>query len=280
MYLEDFALDDGTLNVVAAAQQCALCAMTYEKDQEAVADLLGADGELVWFHEAAGTWLPSVTVCKSGPNRYFACSEGTVNTLQGIAQGGPTNSLIPYPPDSQTVEIGAGLFYWQAYLNLAAGLADHIPLDDPATRVYFSGHSMGGAIAQLAAYEFARNVDPARVQVLTLGQPQALSGGYTGPQPAVYMRVRSLDDLVPFYPESAPGVSLVNPLLPLSYTLIFGGWRHYGREYVLSVDGTVNGPAHLYGNWPEGVVNTFPGSHKLPNYLGRLEGAVNQYAAG
>lgn len=276
MLLEDFVLPDGSPNWVAAAQQAALCNMVYYKNTAAMEAFLGADGSIVKWHPTEGSWLPSVAILQSGPHRYFGVSEGTIGILQALAQG-PYNIPVVYPRAPDNHGSLGGLFYYQAYLSLADDLARYIPSSDPLTRVYFSGHSMGGAIAQVAGIEWARSFDPARVQLLTIAQPAFLCGSYTGPEPTVYLRIFCTPDYVPDYPTQGGSWSIPDPANIQNWFWGIPQWYQTGVPLNLGPDGTLGGGQTPGALQSHNATNIFPYCHKLPNYLGRIAGAINQY---
>lgn len=271
MLLEDFEIVEGECNLVAAAQQTALCCMVYEDDAEAIRAMLQPESELVYFNGARETWVPAIAVCRSGEHRYFVCCEGTISFTQALAQGSPMNMLTPVTDNESTETNFYGLFYYQVYKELFKLAYDVIPFNDPRLQLYLSGHSMGGAVAQVAAFEFARTIDRERVQLLTVGAPKAAGGDWVYPQPKFHWRLESSGDPVTTYPLAAAQWFLNKIALRVAQFLVVTGWQHYGRNLVLTDDGSNN-----YWSKPKfpklrGLEFSELGQHYLANYLARIQ---------
>ena len=115
--------------------------------------------------------------------------------------------------------------FWAAYLSVRAQLlaAFKTALDEQFTpHIYCTGHSLGGALAQLAAYDLTLNFAlPCPVQVYTLGSPRvgnpAFVSTYESKVPATF-RVVVDGDLVPGMPK------------------MFGWYEHAGVEVLVDAD--------------------------------------------
>lgn len=272
MILASYANPDGSLNLTAAAQMAALCAMVYEGLRENIEAFIGPESRLAYYQRSEGTWIPAFAVIESGPKRWFVISEGTISYLQALAQGSPLNCLTPVTLDLPTIGPCYGTFYFQVYRLLRDRIADIVPYNDPQLRLYLSGHSMGGGVAQVGGFEFARLVDPMRVQVLTLGQPKGAGDdhGWTHPLPHVYFRVNSQGDLVPGYPSSFVQWFVNYATFRVFSGLFPQGWSHYGTEVVLTNNGGDNIYAPPPNPLPRGLGLASSTEHFLDNYLARI----------
>src|SRR5579872_2966161 len=129
--------------------------------------------------------------------------------------------LTGYP----TVDYGGcrvHLGFWRAWLSVrdrvAAFLAERYT---PNTTVYFTGHSLGGALAMLAAHWFHDQFD-AIPTTYTFGQPRVgnfhFAANYDLALRPFTFRIVHGDDLVPRVPW------------------LLGGYRHAGRELFYIAD--------------------------------------------
>lgn len=104
-------------------------------------------------------------------------------------------------PGHPHVHVHAG--FWSAWRSMApaveALLAAHVP---PDLGLYITGHSLGGALAQLAAMELARDT---LAGVYTFGSPRVATEGFDEAVKAPHYRVVNAWDLVPSVPPAFPG---------------------------------------------------------------------------
>lgn len=259
-----------TPNPTALAQQAALVSCLYMSDKSGAQSLLGGDGEILKWTFRPNSWPPSWAAIRSGADRYFVIVAGTSNTSQAIAQGGTWNGAEPF--QGQGCEIG--IFWNRAWLAMIDEVQAVVPFPNAPVRCYFSGHSLGGAVAQLAALHWCQRGDPGRVELLTIGGVKCLTAGYTGPQPRVNLGVSSLQDPIPAIPTSALGSIFVNAVLPASWIGSQLAWTAYTRPVPLAVDGSyATTPANTLT--PERGVAIGPiQEHGMANYLGRARLAV------
>lgn len=142
-------------------------------------------------------------------------------------------SLARLPAIRHTLpHIHAG--FWAAYLSIRTELLSAIQtaLEEGGKEggfpphIYCTGHSLGGALAQLAAYDLSINFpclvkDGGKVEVYTLGAPRvgnpAFASVYESRVPATF-RVVVDGDLVPGMPK------------------MFGMYRHAGVEVLVDAD--------------------------------------------
>lgn len=115
--------------------------------------------------------------------------------------------------------------FWSAYLSVRTQLLSAVEsalAREGTEYLYCTGHSLGGALAQLAAYDLSINFPALRhIQVYTLGAPRvgnpAFSSAYEARVPATF-RVVVDGDLVPGMPK------------------IFGMYRHSGVEVLVDAE--------------------------------------------
>jgi triacylglycerol lipase len=127
-------------------------------------------------------------------------------------------------PHFGTVHLGFRLVYDSVRASLEHGLAA-VSRD---TRVTVLGHSLGGAMATLAAPDIKRNLNQDNVDVCTFGGPRVgkpdFRGKFNGEIARCY-RITNQFDIVPHVPT------------------IVTGWMHVGEE--VEVDGNLDHPHSL-----------------------------------
>lgn len=104
-------------------------------------------------------------------------------------------------PGHPRIHVHAG--FWTAWRSMApaveALLAAHV---QPDLGLYITGHSLGGALAQLAALDLERDTLAA---VYTFGSPRVATLGFDEAVKAPHYRVVNAWDLVPSVPPAFPG---------------------------------------------------------------------------
>lgn len=250
----------------AAAQQLAVVRCLWSDRQDLVGQLIGGEGSILRWRPDRDSWPPAWCLLRSGAQRYFIALAGTSNV--GHAAGHVWGSFgRPYSPG--VVVNGQWLDVWRAIL---ADIGNAIPVTDPACRVYCSGFSYGGAVAQLASLDYAQTIGPERVQMLNFAAPKVLTEGYAGPLPRPCWRVRSSLDIVPSQPPSfstwfmAPA-ALTDPAQFLSRVM---GWQHYGTDCWLNAIGGSNPDQPPPVTLPPGVSVGEFAEHSSLNYASRL----------
>ncbi|KDO34788.1 hypothetical protein SPRG_00849 [Saprolegnia parasitica CBS 223.65] len=116
--------------------------------------------------------------------------------------------------------------FWKAYAAVRDDLKETLRLvlqDDPYLHVYVTGHSMGGALAVLAAYDIAAHFAASRVSMYNFGGPRVGNPAF----------VRQYNRTVP---ESFRVV--FDGDLVAGIPRFWGLYEHVGRE--VSIDGTGN----------------------------------------
>lgn len=99
--------------------------------------------------------------------------------------------------------------------HMTALMADH-----PRAKVWITGHSLGGALASLVAYDLLQKkiiADAAQVQVYTMGQPRvgnlAFANAYNELVPRTYRMVNA-KDIVPHLPPCGTNLPAPTPAPP------------------------------------------------------------------
>jgi triacylglycerol lipase len=224
----------GDLTFLAKARQLAeAAAAAYLSRQRPIAERLGASGVAVFAHAATFGFVAEL-------------GDEVVVAFRGTAPGEVLNWLTnldfaqaPFPP---------GLTHRGVTRALAAvwgQVEEHaLPLLAPGRTVWFTGHSLGGALATLAAARFASAWDD--VRVCTFGAPRVgcpdFAAGY---RPRLH-RIEHAEDLVCHLP---PPPGLLEPLLlalgatlpaPLAWLLPAGArYRHVGDLVLIDPDDSV-----------------------------------------
>jgi hypothetical protein len=158
----------------------------------------------------------------------------------------------------------------QLHEGFAAGVAELMPeLTEhvrPAYRTWFTGHSLGGAMAVVAALRFEARGLP--VRVVTFGQPKATNA-------AGARRADSLLDVTRF----VRGRDAVPQVPPLSWKpggKKIGSYAHFGREVVVDdtsfmcLQGHADRPLD-FSFWRNPVRVEQLEDHRMAGYLKRLE---------
>ncbi len=240
--------------------------MIYRHDRANLQTILGPGDEILEFHQGEVTWPPDYAIVRSLPRRYFVMIAGTIGPAQLALQSSALNA-VAYQ--------GTGGGYTSALWLAAADAIDatlkaRVDVDIPETRLYFSGHSYGGVVAQLLAFRYARRLGSDKVQLLTFAQPKGLSPSYSREQPSPYWRVHSNLDIVPTLFLDSPGLVLVQPGKPASWQDIGAQWVHYGADSVIDVHGVIGGAADDAKPLPPDVEVGRIAEHYPSNYLGRV----------
>lgn len=233
---------EGTWDRLAAGQQLVLLRALYAEREAGARALLATDAQLVAWEEIEDySWPPSWCVIRDG-NRWFITLAGTTNLRQ---MGGHLLGTIavadgpgPIPSIEGNVIEGRPNGAWAALWDtLWPDIRAKLPDDLAGHQVHLSGHSYGGALAQLFASRLMR-AESADVQVMTFGQPRVWTKGYKGPIPEVCYLLASPYDPVFASPPSYNAVWVGQ----LYGDVGLGGidvvrWQHYGEIVYLRADG-------------------------------------------
>lgn len=272
--LSDFGAGDW--DRTAAVQQLALLRCVWDGRRDLASELVAPEGEVIHWNEELNSWPPAWCLVRSGGPRYFLCCVGTTNVKQAAGHlWGSTGRT--YAPG--VLVNGQWLDVWRGMLTTILPL---LPMDNPALRLFCSGFSYGGAVAQLASLDFAQRLGGDRVQLLNLAAPKVLTEGFAGPVPSVSWRVRSSNDIVPTLP---PNGSLMfaapfNIATPGDFTARVLGWQHYGEDDWVNAIGGANPDQPPPATLPQGVsVGPFD-EHSTLNYLSRIRAGHDRGGGG
>ena len=175
--------------------------------------------------------------------------QGTRNTLQVIAQilQSPQQT---YPGIAGSVNgyYGACFFEQKAIYQT---LIDALP---PDFKLYFAGHSAGGAIAHVAFKWFDEFENFDAVGCVTFGQPRTGNPYFARNTPAPFLRVIAQDDfVVTLPPNTFQTLQLVGPF---AAAILGANYNHARAGWVLNIDGTtVPGDRNIIDTWGPPAVN-------------------------
>lgn len=166
------------------------------------------------------------------PGEPIDLTVGMDNTvgLGGLLPAPLTAPKSTLPEDMSAVHYG----FLQAYMSVRSALQDGIALLSHGLQeeysFYFTGHSLGGALATLAAVDFQtiNNLEKTRVACVTYGAPKVgnvnFSKLYNAAVPNSF-RIINDTDLVARMPRSIPGGSALDR------------YKHSGRTILIKDDG-------------------------------------------
>lgn len=268
--LVDFGTD--AIAMDAARQQLFLITAVYNDRRDVVTSYLGDAGEILSWQRQSTSWPPSWVLVQTAENKYFLAIEGTTNVNQalqhfwgsfGISAGG-----------APVAEVGP----WQVVAEEMAEVLDEwLTPTSRNIELRISGHSYGGAIAQLLGNRYRGKMGPeSSIQVMTFGAPRAVSSLYTGPQPQQHWRVESTGDPVPTLPPGETVPVLLDSALSWFFPEQAAVWQHRGTLVTLYERGNTTLP-NPDGPIPEGATDGIPQAHYLTNYLARLNGNYQLY---
>ncbi len=177
----------------------------------------------------------------------LVCIRGTQTPREWLANFTAVPNTFSLVPDFGLVHLGFERMYRSVRRSIQQVLAGF----GPDVRVTALGHSLGGAMATLAAVDFKRNLGKRQIDLCTIGGPRvgkfAFRRNFNREIPLAF-RVTNQFDIVPHVP------SLVT------------GWNHVGEE--IEVDGNVDGPhglpAYLAGLRNIGVIREVSPAGVLP----------------
>ncbi|WP_396625625.1 hypothetical protein [Luteitalea sp.] len=162
----------------------------------------------------------------------LVCLRGTQTPREWLANFTAVPNPYSFVPDYGWVHLGFERMYRKVRASIRMGLA---AVGD--VRVTALGHSLGGAMATLAAVDIRFNMGKAQVDLCTLGGPRTGKVGFrrnfNRDIPLAY-RVTNQFDVVPNVPSFVTG------------------WNHVGEE--IEVDGNVDNP-HSLAAYLEGLRN-------------------------
>ena len=160
-------------------------------------------------------------------------------------------SQVSFLPDSANVMIHSG--FLSAYDSVKGALFTQLKWlqkgegeDGCSWRIYITGHSLGGALATLFAYEVAQSAIAAQVVLYTYGSPRVGNKTF----------VQAFDGLLP--PPASWRLSNASDIIPTVPRLL--GYAHVSKSVVIRDDGTLEedggkddliGERHFYDVIPD-----------------------------
>ena len=172
-------------------------------------------------------------VRETGTGAVLVCIRGTQTPREWLANFTAVPNPFSEVPGFGLVHLGFERMNRSIRRSVEQGLAGI----DPQVRVTVVGHSLGGAIATLAAVDMKRNFGRSDVDVCTFGGPRTgkldFRGNFNVEIPRCF-RVTNQFDIVPHVPS------------------LLTGWVHVGEE--IEVDGNVDNP-HSLAAYLEGLRN-------------------------
>lgn len=283
MLLRRFQIGN-TWDRLAAAQQLCILLALYHDHREGVELLADGSAQILAWQLAGGfTWPPSWCVLKDQDEQFFIVLNGTTNVRQGGGHmQGAFITAEPFRwssgPGGQAYVNGAWAALWD---TLWPDIRALLPADLRDRVICFSGHSYGGAVAQLFASYLLREVPEVRAQVLTFGQPRVWTPGYTGPIPAACYVLYSTEDPVASLPPFGLSLELNSAAMGFTPRVIQGlSWQHYGTVEQLGMDGSNSNAAWPAVPWPPFVERDRLQQHGVKNYFGRVAASYRRQLAG
>jgi len=153
--------------------------------------------------------LSSSAFLFDGVNAIYAF-EGTRNIGQLAAQI-ITAQPLPYPGINGSVHP----FFTASFYGSKTRLREEIAAVPTNTPTIFCGHSLGGAMASVAAHYFNVNGGLQPAGLLTFGEPRAGNNIFYNGFSCPYVRWINAGDIVPSLPPSVPVAIYTFPLQPL-----------------------------------------------------------------
>jgi triacylglycerol lipase len=179
------------------------------------------------MHAAAAIANPSAfgfVVREVATGSVLVCIRGTQTPREWLANFTAVPNQFDLVKDFGLVHLGFERMHRSVRQSIQVGLASV----DAATRITVLGHSLGGAMAVLAAIDIKRNFGKTNVDVCTFGSPRV---GKIGFRKNFNKEIRQCFRLVNQFD--------VVPRVPSVIT----GWNHTGEE--IEVDGNVENPHSL-----------------------------------
>lgn len=262
---------DGTLpNGEALLEQCAGLVCLYWGDQLGLQSLLNlcGGGEILYFFFDPDNPIPCIAFARQGTH-YYVWVAGTVNVDQWI--GNVAGCLTPRPyADGILVHS----FFWLLAQQLLVGGDSHLPASAPGIRFTVTGHSLGGAVAQILCIELGNRYGVDNVELLTFGQPKCFTAGLSGGDLwPTYIRVRVPNDPVPMVPPDQVLSFFLSSLVPSATQSVAFEWLHYGTGYQLGSGPTLTPDIGLAywqtvpGQW---LLTCDPSAHLIKNIAALL----------
>lgn len=241
---------------LSAGYFCAALQLALQHDKRATAEALfqpEADAEAirlwVWQEDELE---PSYLLARQG-SRWMVAVRGTTNAPQWFHHfRGSTGRSYDLPGNALVHS-----FHHAVEHQLFDVIRSNMPPVLAGTTVHICGHSYGASLAFLLSNRFASTTDADAVQLMTFGEPRALTNGYRGELPDPHVRWCSDRDIVT---EIPPGtVNIVDVIAPWHRAITWANrlgkagkpfsetidnwsprsWKHYGPGVLLDVLGRV-----------------------------------------
>lgn len=228
--------DDGTPTLEGLLDLWSLIYASYVGEEELLQGFLSdaGGGEIVQWQFDPNSNLVDFSLTRFGDHWVLAIA-GTTSFVQWVGNVGGASALAYLGGDIYVH--GWFNLMWQGIRDFVSAFA---PLVNAQSRFTVAGHSLGGAVAQLAANELSRLYGGNRVELCAFAAPKALTAGYRGPQPGTYIRINRIGDPVPYLPPQF-AVSLWTPYLDAVHWNLATAihWYTYGQGYLITDGGSI-----------------------------------------
>ena len=264
MPLPNFLLPNGSPNPDAVCVMTALnTCLWYNRslDAQSILDLHGGGMVVSWNYITSGLACGWAVLQCGGV--YHLLFNGTINTDQWLTN--VTGAFATYE-NVRGAQVHSG--FYDAWDLIRPMVLAALPSDLSMVDLTCSGHSRGGAVAQIAAEYFTSPPAARSVQLMTFGQPKTYTTGLTGSIHRNYPRVCNTLDVVPYVPGNGANIVLrnVGGLIGSNYA---ADWHWYGQYVSQDTSGNMNLRA---SDPPDSlvsllrVINTIQGEHYLQAY--------------
>jgi hypothetical protein len=205
--------------------------------------------------------------------------QGTYNGYQGV-----TEILLTPQTTSPGVPGQVHGYFGACFQSRLAAMSAIIGALPPGFPALFSGHSAGGAIAEIACKYFCTNGPLASAGLISFGAPRAGNGQFSAASAEPILRVITQNDLVPSLPpRTSPVLAIIGNVANISY-----GWNYTHSSLgwiLLNGGGTRRGTTAIVDSW--GPPNPIPAlrlqaaipamfaAHLLTNYCAMLLALAN-----
>jgi hypothetical protein len=198
-----------------------------------VLELCGG-GEMLYWHQDFTGIFPNIALMKQA-GTYYVWIAGTMNVLQW--QGNIIGASCPVV-FSQGILVQQ--FFWNLSQELIALGQPYLPPPGTGAKFVVSGHSLGGACAQIIGLLLGQTYGKGNVTVLAISQPKAFTKGLNGADYwSTYVRVRVPGDPVPMLPPDSDLAFFLQYASNLATTSAAFKWLHYGKGFLLGTDGSI-----------------------------------------
>lgn len=209
-----------------------------------------AGGTEIYNSPGDDNLLSGVTMVRDATTAVVAF-QGTANVQQLYSQ-------VLQSPQSEFAGIPGSLngYYAACFIERYTAFAAIINALPAGTKLFFSGHSAGGAIAHVAFNYFAKNGPWIPHGCITLGQPRTGNAFFCLLTPAPFLRIVTENDFVPSVP---PSLYQTLGLLGEGAGLVLGqNYDHARSGWLLMNDGTaLPGYLAIEDQWGPPLANDF-----------------------